>query len=179
MKTSTKQRIAEVREILNRRYPNYASLSTGERVLLAMSVLANDIKVRENGANSGPWVEAILDCSGLGAGYPWCAAAINFACEIAGSDIGPTQGVAAVRIWHTWAKGANRIMKVPSRGYLALWLNDNGTGHIGIVAGVTPGRVTSYEGNTSSGEAGSQRDGDGLYRRNRAAEKWEAFIDLS
>ena len=33
-----------------------------------MSVLANDIKAREKGKNSGPWVEAILNASKLGSG---------------------------------------------------------------------------------------------------------------
>ncbi len=168
-----------MRQLLTRRYSNYNTLPIGERVLLAMSVLANDFKVREKGTNAGPWVEAILDCSGLGAGYPWCAAAINFACEIAQTDIGPTKSVAAVSAWHKWANAANRLQSSPKRGHLCLWLNPNGTGHIGIVAGVAATRVTTYEGNTSSSEAGSQRDGDGLYRRSRASGTWKYYVELN
>ncbi|MEQ1822767.1 MAG: CHAP domain-containing protein [Fimbriimonadaceae bacterium] len=179
MKTTTTQYIQSVRSLLTKRYPNYAQMPTGERVLLAMSTLALDFRVKESGTNRGPWVEAILDCAGLGRGFPWCAAAINFACEVACAAIGPKKGEAAVISWYRWAKTNQRLRVQPRRGSLALWLNPDGSGHIGIVAGVTHRWITTYEGNTTSVELGSQRDGDGLYRRRRPRKTWEHFIELN
>ena len=174
------QAIQKVRDILLKRYPKYWNYANGERVLLAASVLANDIKVREIGNNSGAWVTAILNGTKLGPGYPWCAAAIEFCCDVAKVQWGPTdRNSAAVRNWYNKAKADGRLKTKPERGYLCLWLNSNGTGHIGVVANVlNTGKITSYEGNTSSGEAGSQRDGDGYYRRTRLKTVWEFYINL-
>lgn len=170
----------ETRAILQRRYPKFDQFPAGERVLLVVSVLANDLKVREKGRNGGSQVKEILATTGLGEGFAWCAALIKFAAQIAEVGWGPT-GVDGARVWkwHALAAQENRLRTAPKRGYLCLWLNENKTGHIGIVASVSKnGRVTSYEGNTSSGDSGSQRDGDGAYRRVRAASIWEHYIEF-
>lgn len=50
-------------------------------------------------------------------------------------------------------------------------------GHIGIFARQeSGGRLTTIEGNTSSGNRGSQRDGGGVYRRTRSINFWLAGI---
>ena len=167
MKSSFENKIQAVRSILDRRYPDYAHKGIGERTLLAMSVLANDIQVREVGRNGGDWVTAILASCGLGPGNPWCAASIRFSQLVAGVIGGPSSGAASVKMWHDWAEGCGRLRSKPTRGRLCLFLQSDGHGHIGIIAEVNGDQVTSYEGNTSSGESGSQRDGDGLYRRIR------------
>jgi hypothetical protein len=53
--------------------------------------------------------------------------------------------------------------------------------HIGIVSEIIPssGNVISYEGNTSSGDAGSQNDGGGLFRRARNLSYWTSFVDIN
>lgn len=145
-----------------------------------MSILANDIKVRETGNNSGPWVEAILDCVGLGASYPWCAATIVFCIKVASIELeGGWKGTGRVRDWYTWAKRTGRLRTAPARGYLCLYLNNDGTGHIGAVAGTLPGMVRSIEGNTMPGEKGDQREGGGAYNRLRLRRTWEYYISLS
>lgn len=151
----------------------------GERVLLLMAWLADSQKVREVGVNRGFWVERFLAATGLSGGFPWCAAALAFCCDALGVDR-PKRGAAAVRNWVRWAVETDRDRSVieARRGDLVYWLNPNGTGHIGIVVGVRGSVLDTIEGNTSSGEAGSQRDGDGLYRRQRPRAKWDGAIRL-
>ena len=172
----------QVLSILHGRYPGYAQMKRGDRVLFAMSVLANDIKVREVGGNNhGPWVDAILGATGLGTGFAWCAAAIEFCCQVAGTTLGPTKGAAAVANWRAWASQNRRIGIIPARGRLATRLNQDGlTGHMGIVAEVrADGSLRTYEGNTMPGTEGDQRDGGGLYERIRPAGYFTKFIDLN
>ena len=168
-----------VRSILLERYPNYSTLEGSERVLLAASVLADDIQVREVGGNNmGPWVEAILEGVRLEGGYPWCAAFIEFCCDVAGYNGGPTdRASAAVDSWLTWAKMEGRVTSKPVRGALCLWKKASGN-HIGIVSSTTITHVESIEGNTTPGAMGNQRDGGGCYRRIRLKASWTHYIKL-
>lgn len=157
-------------------------MQPGDKVLFAMSVLANDIKVRESGGNNhGPWVEAILGSTGLDAGYPWCAASCEFSAQVAGVTMGPERGkAAAVANWREWASAHNRLGTIPARGRLCTLIHPDGSGHMGIVAEVRAnGSMRTYEGNTSSGQGGSQADGDGLFERLRPAGFFSRFIDLN
>ena len=173
------QAITEVRAILNRRYANYNQLPNPERVLLAAAVLADDIQVREVGGNNkGEWVEAILEGVKLGEGYPWCAAFIEFCCDVAGFTAGPTdRASAAVDSWLTWARMEGRVTSNPKRGDLCLWKRSTGN-HIGIVTDLTITSIMSIEGNTTPGATGNQRDGGGCYRRTRLRNSWTHFISL-
>ena len=47
------------------------------------------------------------------------------------------------------------------------WDHSGDCDHVGIVESVGSSRITTIEGNTSSGNAGSQSNGDGVYRRYR------------
>lgn len=161
------------------RVTNFDALPNGEKALQVFAYLADAIEVREElGANHGKYVDDFLKSCGLGSGYAWCAAAINWVCE-ALSIPNPDKSDAAVIGWRNWAKANGRLRTDPSRGYLCGYLHANGTGHIGIVRSIDGNLIRSIEGNTSSGEKGSQRDGDGLYRRTRSANTWEFFIDLN
>ena len=178
MEANTILKIAKVQALLLDRYGNdFFKRPTGEKVLLAMSVLANDFKVREKGGNNyGEWCDAILDTTGLEEGNPWCAASIVFCTYVANTTHLPRS--ARVKDWVNWAKKSGRLLSKPKRGCLCAYLNSDGTGHIGIVAGSALGFVRSYEGNTSSGNSGSQRDGSGLFGRNRVKTVWKYYIDL-
>jgi hypothetical protein len=165
-----------VRLRLEVRYPRFWFLTAGERTLLALAYLCDDIRVREVGRNAGEWVCALLKSAGVPVGSPWCAAAIQFACTVSRAPC--PASAAAVSQWRNWARSTGRHRTSAKRGHLAYWLNSNGTGHIGIVVGSAFGMVRTIEGNTSSGEAGSQRDGDGLYRRVRRASRWDGYIEL-
>lgn len=173
-------KLAETLAVLTKRYPTYSELPNGERVLLAASVLVNDFKVEEVGNNAGPWVAAFLAGVNLPTGYPWCAAFIEFCCDVAGASWGPgDRQSAAVINWRNTARTADRVRTKAARGRLCYFVNANGTGHMGIVAGIqTDGRIISYEGNTSPGDEGSQRDGQGAYRRVRKPSVWHGYIEL-
>jgi len=177
---TTSEAITRVRNILLTRYPDYFEKAPAERVLLAAAVLADDIKVREEGGNNcGEWVEAILGSVKLGEGYPWCAAMIEFCCDVAGVEQSglSDRASAAVAQWLSWAKANGKVVDKPKRGDLCVWIRTEGN-HMGIV--VTPGAsyINSIEGNTSSGATGSQRDGGGCYRRSRLRSAWTHFIRI-
>ncbi len=148
----------------------FLSLSTSERRLYIQRSWVGQTEV--GGNNHGPLPEACLASVGLGAGAPWCAAAQYRACLLAGID--PTKlrarrEAAAVYGWVEWARREQRLLTSPRRGCLFFWLHSAGAwsmGHMGSVADVYPGgALRTFEGNTSSGEHGSQRDGDGFWER--------------
>ncbi len=180
----------QVTQIIYKRYPDYDKLPNGERVLLAMSVLANDINVEEEGGNNkGVNVKEILASTKTAEGAAWCAASIEFCFQIAGVKIGPKPGVAAAFLqWRSWGEASSRTRSKPARGLLCVRVKQvtNKKGkksqnrHIGIVASIDAksGNVISYEGNTSSGATGSQNDGGGLYRRSRKPDYWTGYIEL-
>lgn len=170
MKPSTANKITQVRGALEAKYPGYLKFEPGERVLLCMAYLCDYFKVREVGNNRGEWVEAFLDSAGVAGGNPWCASALTFACRVANTLL--PNGPAAVRNWHEWFSDSAKLSQKPERGNIAMHNSGGGKGHIGIVVKVVGPLAFTIEGNTSSGESGSQRDGDGLYRRTRLKGYW-------
>lgn len=165
---------------LRKNIPTFDSLPKGERVLQVMAYLADVVKVREElGRNHGKWVDDFLhEAGGIDFPAPWCAAAINWCCEMVGAW-NPEKGDAAVITWRNAAKAQNRFNTEPKRGRLCFMITPGkSTGHIGIVKGFEDGVVLSIEANTSSGKSGSQRDGDGIYRRARNESFWDGYISL-
>jgi hypothetical protein len=167
--------VESVRAALREKYPAWDSTAPAERRLLCMAYLADQIKVRESGGNNrGAWVEAFLRSVGLGPGYAWCAAAVNFASLVAEAPCPkrPESNPAAVIGWRSWARKRGYLVDAPKRGDIAMHRTTADTGHIGVVVKVIGPLVYSIEGNTSAGEDGSQRDGGGLYRRVRTKGFW-------
>lgn len=150
-----------------------------ERWVLVAAYLADKVKVREVGGNNrGFWVAKFLAKVGLGSGYAWCAAAQVWAIRTSGYKGELPKGAAAVRNWVVWARKNDLVMQHPMRGDFAYWLNPDGTGHIGVVIEVKGQNLETIEGNTSSGVKGSQRDGNGMYRRNRRIADFDGFIRI-
>lgn len=136
--------------------------------------------VKEEGPNRGQRVETYLKSVGLGPGYPWCAAFVNWSLREAGYSAGPVSG--ATIAWRNWAKKANRLMKAGKgikRGDLFGWTNGDGTGHIGWVAEVKfigpVMRIRTVEGNTN--KEGS-REGDRVLSKWRTPTGKYWFINL-
>lgn len=154
-------------------------MSVPERALQWAAYLCDKVKAREVGGNNhGPMVREFLKSVGLGEGYPWCAAFVTYCLRKAGWLKFPRRP-AAVSGWKEWATSVKALVARPTRGCLCYRMNSDGTGHIGFVVKDMPfGWVASIEGNTSSGNAGSQRDGDGVFRRIRHRSYWTGFIDL-
>lgn len=163
---------------LRKRHEGFDQFPNGERVLQVMAYLCDVQQVHEDkGNNSGVWVDDFLrEAGGLGPGYPWCAAALNWCCEML--DVpNPSKADAAVVGWKNWAVAQGRKRTEPKRGYLCYWLNRDNTGHIGIVSNFLKDKndVLSIEGNTNA--AGS-REGDAIARKQRPKAKWHGYISL-
>lgn len=167
--------ISQTREKMISKYSSWEILAFGERRLLVMAYLADELKVREVGGNNrGPWVKIFLEAAGLDEGYSWCAAAMLFASLVAGAPCPkrPDYNPAAVIGWRRWAEALGKLVTSPQRGDIAMRQTGPTSGHIGVVVRAWGLWVLTIEGNTSSGEEGSQADGGGLYRRVRLKSFW-------
>jgi hypothetical protein len=136
------------------------------------------IGVREKppGSNRGPlidrWNKAAIGVLGVS----WCASFVHGMYLECGRNL---PGGASVGNIGAWARSAGDLVQRPRRGDLVCFDWEDGArfaDHIGFVERVLAlswgnGRFTGWiqtvEGNTSSGVAGNQSDGDGVYRRRR------------
>lgn len=112
--------------------------------------------------NAGPYVERVLKRTGLGAGYPWCAAYVTDVGVCALGKDWPVIRSASVVQLCDWAAKANCryvATKTPAKpgDLFCLWYPKlNRWAHVGMVTGVEPDGKTcrTVEGNTSG--AGSR-----------------------
>lgn len=175
MSTTLQTAILQTRSVMLAKYPNWEALAPSERRLLTMAYLADEIKVREVGGNNrGKWVEIFQEAAGIGPGDPWCAAALTLASIVAEAPYPqrPDGNPASVIGWRRWAKSLGTLIDSPGRGSICMHQTSESQGHIGVAVRVLGLWVYSIEGNTSSGDEGSQRDGGGLYRRVRLKSFW-------
>ena len=131
-------------------------------------------------AKSDLLVRTMRRVSGWAPGSPYCAAFDGAMVILTFERLG--QADAATRFAKLWTahcmtnvrklKAAGRLASEPVVGGLMLFrhgLTDKG--HAAITAGIDgvyPNRMlANIEGNTSSGQAGSQREGDGIFLRAR------------
>lgn len=125
------------------------------------------------GNNHGPWVKKFLASVGLPEGYPWCDAFQSYVEQQVAKKKLPI-GSASVGQTYATARKLGWTVTRPFRGDLACFDFD-GDGefddHIELVVKVLGlGPVLTLQtvgGNTSSGVAGSQADGDGVWLRRR------------
>lgn len=135
---------------------------------------AADKRVHEVGGNNhGPAVKKYLAEVGLPEGYAWCAAFVSWCFRQAA---GKRLAWESAGVWNIWSYGkAHGWLVTRPKRYDLVAFDFSGNGvyddHIGWVAWVKKfgpvSIVHTIEGNTSSGEAGSQADGGGVYRRTR------------
>lgn len=161
--------------------------NVGEAAIISASVDADTLHVREQGGNNrGPMVRQYLGSVGLNEGYAWCAAFVTYHCQRAGIPaVAFARHPAMAKSWltHAGLTPTSNIKEV-SRGDLGGWFNpQTGKGHIFFITDIKKigplYYVKTIEGNTSSGALGSQRDGDGVYRRTRLVTKDFRFARLS
>lgn len=143
----------------------------------ALEVALTQVGVTEHGGNNaGPEVESYLKSVDRWKGVPWCAAFVCWCFEKA-ANYNFKWASAGVEVIYNNAKKNGWLVARPFKGDLVLF--DFGSGipgdHIGFVKKVLAlGPVftlRTVEGNTSSGEAGSQADGDGVFERTRVVKK--------
>lgn len=114
------------------------------------------------GNNDGIAVEKYLRSCGLGKGYPWCAAYVNWVFKEA--DLNGPRYPARAASWFNQYLVAKAYAQPSDLG--ALYYRRLGRiGHIFIIDRSPPGQYFfTIEGNTN--KAGS-REGDGVYRKRR------------
>lgn len=131
------------------------------------------VGTKEIGNNGGYWVERFQKVTKSPKKAQWCASFVNFCLDSAGIRKLPFTGSGLARHFATRNKTikakdviANN-MSLPS-GTIIVWRRGTTPfGHAGIVAQWKGKSGTTVEGNTSSGQSGSQYDGDGVWERKR------------
>jgi len=139
----------------------------------------------EHGKNRGPEVERFLASVGLAPGNPWCAAFVSYCLAVAEpSPVWPeTRSGLATRFISRYSIKASHVLlgiRTPEPGDLVVF--KRGTtifGHIGIVRSWSGRCGVTIEGNTSAGVRGSQREGDGVYVRDRCIRPGDYFRIVS
>jgi len=130
--------------------------------------------VREEpvGSNAGQAVEAFLKLTGLGKGYPWCAAFIAYAGYAAMGKDWPLPLTASCAQLGEFAKGKGVLVDAPAVGdvFLLYYPKLKRFAHTGFVTAL-PG--STLEGNTSGG---GSRDGWGVFERSREWKLGDRFI---
>jgi hypothetical protein len=137
----------------------------------ALHVARSYLGQREIPENRGPFVFRLLAAVGIHVPAPWCGAFVSVVLMEAGVPREKLpKNPARVRSWRNWAKALGRIVHRPRRGDLFLWVNANGTGHIGFVVEVRGTEIRTFEGNTNDA---ASREGD------RVAEQWRPIQGLT
>lgn len=117
-------------------------------------------------------------------GVAWCAMFVSWVFAQAGKplgNIGFSKGFAGCGTGLDFFKKKKAVTVNPQSGDI-VFFNFNGhknPEHVGIFDSlIDKDSFYSIEGNTSSGEQGSQSNGDGVYRRKRYFKHTVAFINI-
>jgi uncharacterized protein (TIGR02594 family) len=107
-----------------------------------MPVAESQLGITEaTGNNDGPQVTTYLRSVGLGSGYAWCAAFVNW--TLGQAHIRGTGSASALSYLHY-----GQTLTSPALGSIAVLNHGNGSGHVGFVAGVTAnGNIVLLGGN--------------------------------
>jgi hypothetical protein len=138
-----------------------------------LNVALQEVGVTETppGSNEGSRIETYMEAVGLSDGYPWCAGAMRWMMDQAKTDRPTVRSASATDYVTGSSIEATEVLRgtesVPS-GALVIWRRgDTWKGHIGVVHRWHQRCGRTVEGNTSPGESGPQRDGDGVWARQR------------
>ena len=142
---------------------------------LVLRLARSYLWVREHGNNKGEAVAEFLQVTGLGEGYPWCAA---FVAKIGRDAFGkdwPLPPVAGCASLGDAAARKEMLYKVPAPGAVFLLYSPTKKRfhHTGFVDHSTTNGWATIEGNTN--EDGSA-EGIGVFERERDFEERDRFI---
>lgn len=90
-------------------------------------------------------------------GVPWCGRFAAAMIDLAAKELdktSPLKGagdLASALKWKKWAKKEGKLVDLPAPGDIGLFLHDDGTGHVVMIADVKDGYVYTREGNASHG----------------------------
>ena len=105
-------------------------------------------------------------------GYPWCMSFVQWCCAQAGHRLPYSTGsCSALLDWYRRNR-PEQVFTTPKPRDIIIY----NFGHTGFVESVGSGTITAIEGNTSAGEAGSQDNGGGVFRRTRSKTLVTAYI---
>lgn len=138
-------------------------------------VYTSQIGVKEaTGNNDGHEVEAYLATTGLGKGYPWCAAFVSWVFEQEGLDRPKTPWTPALfpKVAVIWPDGGRTPQKSDVFGIY--FKSIDRIGHAGFIESWGSNFVVSVEGNTN--DNGSS-EGDGVYRKRRRTKTIHVVAD--
>lgn len=141
-------------------------------------------------SNRGKDIDKFLSYCGLPTGNPYCLAFVVYTYKEAYKEKGkstPFPKIARVSMFYRWCDGHPLVVKTYSikglvwgaknieAGDVILWksgkdisLSSNFNGHAGLAQyGYGIDKVKTIEANTTPGSEGNQRDGGGIYERDR------------
>lgn len=142
-----------------------------------LKIAAGELGTTENPANSNnvkynTWFYGREVRDTATTKYPWCMAFVQWCFDQAGTPL-PRRTASCSNLldWYRRYR-LERIASEPKPGDIVIY----NFGHTGIVESVAASTITAIEGNTSAGEAGSQSNGGGVFRRKRSKTLVEAYI---
>ena len=161
---------------------------------LAVGIAAGFVGTVEEGVNRGAAVERFQRAVGIPPGSAWCAAFVGYVLDEAERESGRRlvpavrSGVATAYVGRESVRARDVLRGVarPPVGSLVIWRHGaTWRGHVGFVLRDDNASVRgpawylrcgrTIEGNTSSGTAGSQADGDGVWERVRCIQPGAYF----
>ncbi len=148
------------------------------RVDTLMNVARSQLGVHEiGGSNRGPQVERYIHAGHGVPGESWCGDFTDWC--VLEAHIPLLHTFRYVPGAEAWAKHQGRWHLNPAIGRACIMDFDGGVSdHVGLVESIHDGYIINIEGNTSSGTAGSQDNGGGVYRRVRPHSLVRGYIDL-
>lgn len=160
-----------------------ASLFSSANIISRANVVVrkaeSHIGTTETGRNRGKMVNKYLKSVDLGPGYSWCAAFVRYVLDEANVAYPNVRSAVATKYITRRSIKAKHVAKGYEEiypGWLVIWRKySTWKGHIGIVVDWDGQSGTTIEGNTSNSDYGSQRDGDGVWKRNRSITNYKAF----
>jgi len=135
------------------------------------------VGITENpaGSNRGPRITAWQEMSGYpGGGVPWCQCFVNASAYVGTRKrLNPAMiggyTVSVVEMAENGEHGLKRISLEEARpgDWVFFDFDGGGVDHVGLFMSRNGRTVFTIEGNTSSGNSGSQSNGGGVFRRER------------
>lgn len=194
--TGTKKRTALMKIRASRRAKKAPSTELQNKALHYMRAWAAD-GLKELPASSNQVPALMREGRALGVGWqsnmgwPWCAYSVMLAALKAGSSTGK-QGLVDDKFNALYVPEIESLARAGKYGMRVVGWSEAKPGdfvtfnwdggvpdHIGMLVDTEVGYAVTVEGNTSSGSAGSQSDGGGVYIRHRDRTQIQAIIRYS
>jgi len=152
--------------------PAVASGQTCARPAVVDTAMQEVGEKEAEGPNEGPDVRKYMAAVNLSDGYPWCAGFVRWALDQAVAEYPDVRSAVATEYITDRSIEARKVLRgareVPAGSLNIHRRGDTWKGHIEILTRRWQGKCgTTIGGNTSSGKAGPQRDGDGVWPRKR------------